>query len=1519
MKPFRKTAHRRNRPRVLRQPMILEFEPRVMLTGSSWFELSPDGYLYVPNFEVEVYPNDEFVQNGKSVTVVARPARSLVFGTASFDGREVLTVNGNVVCDSDEMTSTQWRDIDVRNAILRQHAISASQIVDLGVTGNDLDLTAMEESAFANLEGTNLSMLDRDRSVSIKGSFTRDVMILPVIEGDGNAISLESGGGDDSASIDLQGGWAIDVNMGPGEDFLSLDDESDINVFNISSSSGEISISAGASTVRYEGQDDTVILTLGSGDDRVTISGMSSVPDSVTLSIDGGDGGDVLDGSRAEGFGLSLYGGDDEHRDVLRGGDGADTLLGSWSTVGDYLEGGRGNDVLIGGLARDELFGGDGHDILLGESNGDFTFSGEADLLYGGDGNDTLFGGFGPDMEYGGPGDDLFLGSEGDDEQFGEGGDDEFRWNPAASGEDSVVGGPGEDLFSNELGFEGQQIFVLDDSDNARITMSHNDVQAANMREMEIIFLRGEATGASFGINPFIDPADVDEQGNPVPPEFAAPSIVLIGNEGEDNFDLLGANHIGRTLILGGGASDIVAGSASADVIVGGGEADFLDGWGGDDFIVGMDGGDVITGGWGNDVIIGGGDGDTAQGGTGDDWIADSLQGLVEEIDARMGDEMLTRLSEALNAPLLEIRASESLEGGINHFSGDGDNDVIIGGTGMDKIDGGDGDDVLLGEGFELAAAVSFSAYFSRLRDLQLSGQLGIAPTAGATDEITGGDGFEFILGGNGDDEIDAGRGSAIILGDSLKIDLINVTLSKSDASFRLLPDLKLAGAGSDTITAGNGDEPLFNLVLGGAGGDTIYGGDGDLDILFGNHGDDTILADEHDSIVDPGVDVIVGGDGGDILRGGDDANLIIGDSFALDGLCKLDWKSLKDGKFLIGVALTPEDSGADRIFGGDEFDFLIGGHDGDTIYGNDGLNIAFGDSFAFGVTVGIDLGSYVDTETKLTEIRANPFSFLNLIATSFSLEGKGSDHYFGGNDVDVAIGGDGKDFLYGEGDWDFLVGGSDDDTVDAGPGRVVPLGGGAFFGGPGNDMIIGSDQDDWLESEEGNDTFYGNGGNDVIRGGADDDALYGGEGDDELYGEDGNDLLEGGPGNDLVDGGPGDNTVVETDETPPASDVLALPAVQHLRTFTVAWSGDDGDGSGVAAYDVYVSIDGQPFQIWRDDTTLTSDSYGGAFGHTYAFYSVASDFAGNVESAPLTPDATTELVDPATVEFVNGQVVVNGGPDFDVVTFFPGASAGQVSVRVNARMFGPFASPTKLIAHGHGGDDRIVVDRSGAMPAAEFHGGDGKDRLFGGFENDLLIGDAGRDTLDGGLGHDRLVGGAADDLLLGGFGNDVLYGDDGNDRLRGNVGDDLLFGGSGRDYLTGEAGHDVLVGGEGGDRLGEEAGRNILVGGLGRDLVSGGADGSILIGGTTSHDANEAALRALAAEWASSRTHLDRVARLTAGVGEGSQYALTPGGTVQGDNSWNVLEGGAGEDWFFKLRRDLLIGAEPPADTVSE
>ncbi len=101
-----------------------------------------------------------------------------------------------------------------------------------------------------------------------------------------------------------------------------------------------------------------------------------------------------------------------------------------------------------------------------------------------------------------------------------------------------------------------------------------------------------------------------------------------------------------------------------------------------------------------------------------------------------------------------------------------------------------------------------------------------------------------------------------------------------------------------------------------------------------------------------------------------------------------------------------------------------------------------------------------------------------------------------------------------------------------------------------------------------------------------------------------------------------------------PTSTVTALPATETSTQFTVSWSGSDTGGPGIASYDVYVSDDGGPFTAFQTNTTATSATFTDLPGHTYGFYSVATDTAGNVQPAPTAAQATTQVApaDPTAI-----------------------------------------------------------------------------------------------------------------------------------------------------------------------------------------------------------------------------------------------------------------------------------------------
>jgi Ca2+-binding RTX toxin-like protein len=191
---------------------------------------------------------------------------------------------------------------------------------------------------------------------------------------------------------------------------------------------------------------------------------------------------------------------------------------------------------------------------------------------------------------------------------------------------------------------------------------------------------------------------------------------------------------------------------------------------------------------------------------------------------------------------------------------------------------------------------------------------------------------------------------------------------------------------------------------------------------------------------------------------------------------------------------------------------------------------------------------------------------------------------------------------------------------------------------------------------------------------------------------------------------------------------------------------------------------------------------------------------------------------------------------------------------------------PTKtaLVVGGTTGDDRINIVPKGRNGVRLLINGKSQG-VFSPTGSIIMYGQAGNDHL-------HLAG----SIRL----KAILHGDDGNDVLQGGKAGDVLLGGIGLDHLLGKQGPDILIGGENEDRL---------VGNEGDD---------ILIGGSTAIDSDDAALAALAMEWAAGGD-------------------ITPP-TVTDDGAVDMLTGAAGTDWFFATEGSDVITDQKPFEAVN-
>ena len=150
----------------------------------------------------------------------------------------------------------------------------------------------------------------------------------------------------------------------------------------------------------------------------------------------------------------------------------SDLIIGN--NLGNYIDGGDGDDAISGGAGDDLLFGGNGNDAISGGAGNDVIDLGEGtnaasggsgfDNIYGGSGSDFIDGGSDDDAIYGGQGDDVLTGGEGSDYVEGGGsslGDETVTGDLFyVTSNDVLIGSDGNDTFSFGAEVEGTVILA---------------------------------------------------------------------------------------------------------------------------------------------------------------------------------------------------------------------------------------------------------------------------------------------------------------------------------------------------------------------------------------------------------------------------------------------------------------------------------------------------------------------------------------------------------------------------------------------------------------------------------------------------------------------------------------------------------------------------------------------------------------------------------------------------------------------------------------------------------------------------------------------------------------------------------------------------------------------------------------------------------------------------------------------------------------------------------------------------
>ncbi|HTN74049.1 MAG TPA: Ig-like domain-containing protein, partial [Pirellulaceae bacterium] len=248
---------------------------------------------------------------------------------------------------------------------------------------------------------------------------------------------------------------------------------------------------------------------------------------------------------------------------------------------------------------------------------------------------------------------------------------------------------------------------------------------------------------------------------------------------------------------------------------------------------------------------------------------------------------------------------------------------------------GNDGNDTIS----VVSSSVPVSCFGGDGDDYLSGGQLDDMLDGGAgTDKLMGYAGRDVILGGPGDDSIFGGADNDYLSGNELLDPTVptNLTpwayvtagylLNDSDPGADYINgeagnDLIFGGSGPDNLLGGLGDDYL----RGGAAADKLDGGDGedflfgeaDGDLLYGRNGDDVLVGGS-------GTDTLYGGNGSDLLLAGDLANVVVSDNAQLQALWML-WNAAPTASAAaVLLAHAVDDQVGDTIYGDADADWYL-------------------------------------------------------------------------------------------------------------------------------------------------------------------------------------------------------------------------------------------------------------------------------------------------------------------------------------------------------------------------------------------------------------------------------------------------------------------------------------------------------------------------------------------------------------------------------------------------------------------
>lgn len=1328
-----------------------------------------------------------------------------------------------------------------------------------------------------------------------------------------------SGGGTlrvNAGAVPVSGGPAtvantdiIEVVGDAGNDTIALDEA------NGALPAAELTGGAGNDTLTGGSGNDTLL----GEDDNDTLFGRGGVD-----LLEGGTGNDTLSGGDADD---QMFGGDGDDRMVWNPGDDSDLMEGGLGSDTAEVNGGGGAEVFtvtangtrvrfdrvdpapftldIGTTETLELDAGAGDDSISTSGNLAALI---ALTLDGGAGNDTILGGNGADTIFGGDDNDFIDGNQGNDTAFLGAGNDTFQWDPG-DGSDIIEGQGGTDTLvfngngANEtfdLTANGSRILAtrnvgsvfLDVNDVEHFTLNVgggtdivnvNDLSGTDATQVDISLAAtiGGATGDSATDLVTVRGSSAADS---IAITGAGTSVAITGLPAAVNITNLEAANDGLTVSGGGGNDTIDASTLPAGTV-----SLVFGGFDGNDTILGSAGADTLFGDDGNDLIEGNQGSDTAFLGAGDDafrWDPGDASDIVEgqagtdelQFNGSNASENITLAPNGGRALLLRDVAAITMD--LNDIEkitlrtiGGADNITVndLSGTDVTNValhleaTGGGGDglpDTLTVNGTIGAETITVASSGGTVSVSGLPWTVSVAGQEGTSDRLN-------INAGGGDDVIDASALAANRI-----VFAVNGGLGA---------DLFIGSAGADTFTGGDGND----TALLGTGNDVAVWNPGDdNDIVEGQAGTDTLRFNganiaETITISPNGGRVLFFRDVAAVTMDLNDTEVI--EFAALGGADTIvvnDLSATDVTKLALDLASTPGGAAGDA-----QVDTL-------TLSASEGANTIklSGATGALLTVTGLPAGvtiSQFETSGTLDRLTLrglggdDNISATGLIPhfTTLTVDAGAGNDIVRSNGDGVYVAGDGDDTVFAglTNSLETLDGGTGVDTLDTttwgGPYTINLVTGATNFSGEsfvnfenlvtgdGDDTITGTAGDNRIETRGGIDTVTGGGGNDTVLLGLGDDSFVWNPGDasDSVDGQGGNDtlLFNGASANETFEiSAVGSHAQLTRDIGNIVQDL------NRIETITLAALGGsdtirvhDLSDTQVAQVNLDLGADGAADQSFLDgisgNDTITIVSTAGVVNVSGLHLRPAVA----ISNADATLDTLTvqslngnDIIDATGLAFGVIKLTIDGGAGDDVLTGNSDANTilgGLGNDRVIDRDFVNFD-----VHDGGDGNDTIdysqVTFTSGVVTINLATGqtavNGGNTETIANFENatgsqggETLIGSAGNNVLDGQGGNDSLDGGAGNDTLTGGAGNDTFFVDRPGDKVFevAGGGSDTVFASV---NYTLQAGQEVEflranAGGAGLKLTGNQF-ANTVVGGTGDDTLDGGTSGDLLQGG---------------------------------------------------------------------------------------